>query len=233
MLSKDWITEKHIDFEYKKYVLLAYLKQVTEQFEANNLYPTLSELIAHYRNVIAIKDNTQQLKDSFPQRLEKLDMEKFMLSYKKILEDDSLMAELVSIIDFSIPQFKLHLGEGKKIYDFVEERLNIYSVGIQPLNPMYGYILIKNGAPETDVYEYQITIFQQPDEKFRGIHTTYIKSYAKSFVNTYESIKTDMIRDNKKLANPAAFAVESELKLPLENTLLPIAKRALVKKIQP
>ena len=233
MLSKNWITEKHIDFEYKKYVLLAYLKQVSEQFEVNNLYPTLSELIEHYRNLLSIKDNTLQMKESFPKSLQKFDMEKFILSYQQIIQDDSLMAELESIIDFSIPQMKLQLGEGKKIYDFVEEQLNIYPIGVQPLYPDHGYVFIKNGTPETEVYEYQITIFQQPDEKFRGIHTTFVKSYTKSFVNTYESIKTDLLRENRMIPNPATFAVESELKLPMENTLLPIAKRALVKKIQP
>ena len=38
-LSKDWITEKHIDFEYKKYVLLAYLQEVEKHFEMTSLYP--------------------------------------------------------------------------------------------------------------------------------------------------------------------------------------------------
>ncbi len=90
------------------------------------------------------------------------------------------MAELESIIEFSIPQFQLHITEGKKIYEFIEEQLNIYPIGVQPLYPDHGYIFIKNGNPETKVYEYQITIFQQPDEKFRVIHATYINSYRTS-----------------------------------------------------
>ena len=43
-LSTNWITEKHIDFEYKKYVLLGYLQHVNESFTENKLYPSLSEL---------------------------------------------------------------------------------------------------------------------------------------------------------------------------------------------
>lgn len=231
MLSKNWLTEKHIDFEYKKYVLLAYLKEVSGNFEANRLYPSLSELIEHYRQILSIKENKQHLKDAFPQRLQQLDMERFMVSYEKIIEDDALMSELESIIEYSIPQFKHSLIEGKKIYDFIEEHLVISPVGVMPLYPEQGYLFIKNASADTVVYEFQITIFQQPDEKYRGIHTTYVKSYTKSFINTYEYIKTDMVRENKNLPNPATFAVESELKLPLEQTLLPIAKRALVKKV--
>lgn len=231
MLSKNWLTEKHIDFEYKKYVLLAYLKEVSGNFEANCLYPSLSDLIEHYRLMVAIKENKQQLRDSFPQRLQQFDVKHLMLTYEKMIEDDTLMAELESIIDFSIPQFKHYLAEGKKIYDFIEEHLIIYPIGVMPLTSEQGYLFIKNAETNTAVYEYQITIFQQPDEKFRGIHTTYVKSYAKSFINTYESIKIDLVRENKKFPNPATFAVESDLKLPLEQTLLPIAKRALVKRV--
>ena len=49
-LSPDWITEKHIDFEYKKYVLLAYLQEVNMNFEKTHLYPFLADLVDHYRN---------------------------------------------------------------------------------------------------------------------------------------------------------------------------------------
>ncbi|MBI2271596.1 MAG: hypothetical protein HYU69_14725 [Bacteroidetes bacterium] len=231
MLSKNWLTEKHIDFEYKKYVVLAYIKEVSENFESNRLYPSLSELVEHYRQLISIKENKQHLKDAFPQRMQQVDMERFLISYEKMVEDDALMAELESIIEYSIPQFKHSLSEGKKIYDFIEEQLSILPVGVMPLYPEQGYMFIKNASADTVVYEYQITIFQQPDEKYRGIHTTYVKSYTKNFINTYEYIKTDLVRENKNLPNPAAFAVESDLKLPLEQTLLPIAKRALVKKV--
>jgi hypothetical protein len=231
MLSKNWLTEKHIDFEYKKYVLLAYLKEVDDHFGANCLYPSLSDLIAHYRQIVSIKENKQQLKDAFPQRLQQLNMEHFLLSYEKIIQDDALMSELESIIDYSIPRFKSHLADGKKIYDFVEEHLSISPVGVMPLYPEQGYMFIKNGSSDTSVYEYQITIFQQPEEKYRGIHITYVRSYSRSFTNTYEFIKTDLVRENHKLPNPATFAIESELNLPLEQTLLPIAKRILVKRV--
>ena len=231
MLSKNWLTEKHIDFEYKKYVLLAYLKEVSENFEANRLYPSLAELVEHYRQMVSIKENKQHLRDTFPQRLQQVSLQNLILTYEKMIQDDALMAELESIINFSIPQFLGYLKEGKKIYDFIEEQLVIYPVGVMPLTNEHGYMFIKNASTDTKVYEYQITIFQQPDEKYRGIHTTYIKSYSKNFINTYESIKTELVRENHNLPNPATFAIESELKLPLEQTLLPIVKRALVKKI--
>jgi hypothetical protein len=38
-----------------------------------------------------------------------------------------------------------------------------------------------------------------------------------------------MIRYNKQLPNPAVYAIETILTFPLDETLLPIAKRSLVK----
>jgi hypothetical protein len=65
-LSKNWITENHIDFEYKKYMLLAYLQHVSEDFTETKLYPSLSDLVAHYRNLLSLKESKQNLYDSFP-----------------------------------------------------------------------------------------------------------------------------------------------------------------------
>lgn len=229
-LNKNWITEKIIDFEYKKYLLLAYLKEVSQYFDEKKLYPSLAELIDHYKQLTAIKENKQNLLGAFPQRMHKIDIEKFKIVYEKIIEDDALMSEIESILNYSIPKFEYYLAEGKKIYDAIEEHLHIHPIGVIPLYPEQGYMFLKDGRnTETKVYEYQITIFEQPDEKLRGIHAHFIKSYSRSLINTFESIKTDLIRENHKLPNPAVFAIETEMELPLAETFLPIAKRVLVK----
>lgn len=231
-LGKNWITEKLIDFEYKKYLLLAYLKEVSNNFEANKLYPHLAEVIEHYRQLIAFRDKKQNIADNFPQRMQQVDFENFKIKYEKIIEDDAVMAEIESIISYSIPQFEHYLAEGKKIYDFIEEHLHIFPVGVQPLRPEHGYMFLKDGKDaSTKVYEYQITIFEHPDTRYRAIHTQYVRSYSRSFTNTFELIKTELIRENRNIPNPAAFAVESEMTLPLEETFLPIAKRMLVKRV--
>jgi hypothetical protein len=229
-LSKNWLTEKHIDFEYKKYILLAYLSEVSKEFDSNKLYPWLAELVEHYRQIAAIKENKTNILNSFPKRLSQLDFEKFKVRYEMIIEDDALMDEISQIIDFSIPKFQSHLKEGKKIYDFIEEQLHIFPVGVLPLYGNEGYLMLCDAHnKETYVYEYHITLFEEPEGKFRGINTNYITSYTRSLKNSYESIKTDLVRSFKNLPNPATYAVETELNLPFQETLLPIAKRALVK----
>lgn len=229
-LSKNWITEKYVDFEYKKYVLLGYLQQVSKSFDESKLYPHLNELIMHYKNVIELRENKKSLYDNFTERMLGADMKDFKILYEKILQDDDLMQELETIINFSIPHFEKHMHEGKKIYDFIESKICLIPVGIIPLRTAEGYLFLRNGKQkETRVYNYQITIFESPDERYRGIHTTYVGSYEKNLANTYESIKRDVISYNQHLPNPATYLFETELELPVEPTFLPIAKRMLVR----
>ncbi len=230
LLSVNWITEKHIDFEYKKYLLLGYLQKVSENFTESKLYPSLGELVSHYRNVVALRDNKKNLYESFPERLTGADLSGFKMIYQKMLSDDQVMQEIESILEFSIPQFEKYIAEGRAIYDFIESKMSIAPVGILPLHADEGYLLLKY-APEgnTLVYEYQITIFESPGEKYRGISTQYLCSYSQSIHNTFENIKLELIRYHRKLPNPATYIIESDLQVPLQETLLPLAKRTLVK----
>lgn len=229
-LSDNWLTEKHIDFEYKKYVLLAWLQHVSERFEETRLYPALSELVKHYRNLVSLREQKKQLYGAFPEKLSQADLQQFKLVYDKLTGDDQLMQELEQIIQFSIPRFEQQLSEGKKIYDLLESKLRIQPVGIVPLHTDAGYLFIANGTQkETTVFEYQITIFDQPDERYRAISLQYVAAYERTLRNAYENIKQDLLRYNSHLPNPATYVIESGLTLPLEDTLLPMAKRYLVK----
>jgi hypothetical protein len=160
------------------------------------------------------------------------DIEQFRLIYEKMVQDDALMQEIESILEFSIPQMEVYLREGKKIYDYLEDRLKVFPVGVIPLNSESGYVMLKEGATtDTRVYEFHISIFENPNEKYRGIHLSYLTTYEKSLMNTFESIKSDLLLYNKSLPNPATYVIETDLRIPFEETFLPLAKRTLVKHI--
>ena len=59
----------------------------------------------------------------------------------------------------------------------------------------------------------------------------FIDSYNKSIVNTFENIKLDIIRSIRTLPNPAVYSIFSPFTVPLNETLLPIAKRVLVRQL--
>ena len=49
-LSQTWFADGYIDFELKKYTLLAYLQEINRYFCQNKLYPKLTDIIFHYNS---------------------------------------------------------------------------------------------------------------------------------------------------------------------------------------
>jgi len=229
-LSSNWLTEGLIDAEYKKYILLAYLQEVHRNFDEHRLYPFLSDLIYHYRSLISLQKNKEAVSGHFPKKIEKIDLENFTIEYEKVMNDDVYLDEIETILNFAIPKLQKLLNNGTEIYEFVETKINILPIGIVPLNAGEGYMLISNGnTSETHAYTYRVSIFDNAEEKYRAIKTNFFSNYTRSLINTYENIKIDLIKRNKDLPNPAIFAIQSPYTFPLQETLLPIAKRNLVR----
>jgi hypothetical protein len=231
-LSETWFAEGYIDFELKKYTLLAYLQQVTSYFSESKLYPQLSDVIFHYNNLQALKENKKFLQEQFPKKLTGVQIEKLQLLYEQIIEDDEMMQELEEIINFSAEKLKTTISNGTEIYEFVEEKLNIFPVGLVPLDTNEGYFFLSEGTHRnTMVYQYRLSFFEKHDEKYRAIRTEFVNDWERNMVNTYENIKAELLRNKKDLPNPAVYSIETELSFPISETLLPVAKRSLVRYI--
>lgn len=231
-LSETWFVEGYIDFELKKYTLLAYLQQITRYFNENKLYPQLSDLIFHYNNLVAFKENKKYLQEHFPKKLTGLQIEKLQTLYEQMIEDDELMQELEEIINYSAGEMKTTISSGAEIYEFVEDKMQITPVGLIPLDVQEGYFFLSAGnSKDTRIYHYRLSFFEKRDEKYRTMKTSYVDIWQRSIFYTYENIKHDLIKNNGALANPAVYSIETELSFPIEETLLPIAKRSLVKYI--
>ncbi len=231
-LSETWFADGYIDFELKKYTLLAYLQEVNRHFNANKLYPQLSDLIFHYHNLVAFRENKKFLQEQFPKRLSGIQMEKLQLLYEQMIEDDEIMQELESIINYSVDEMKTAISSGTEIYEFIENKLVIFPVGIIPLDINEGYFFLNEGTGRnTRVYQYRLSIFEKHDEKYRSIRTEFIADWKRNIANSYENIKAELIRTKSGLPNPAVYSIEVNLTFPVEETLLPIAKRSLVRYI--
>jgi len=231
-LSETWFTEGYIDFELKKYTLLAYLQHVNSYFNQNKLYPQLADIIFHYNNIVAFRENRKFLQERFPKQLTEINIKKLQAEYEKLIEDNDLMKELEEIIHYSAEKIKITIHNGTEIYEFVEAKLKIEPVGLIPLDTTEGYLLIRDGRFNTTVaYQYQLTIYEKHDEKYRGLRTDFVSQWMRSVNNSVENIKAELIRNRKELPNPAVYNIETPLVYPMEETLLPIAKRSFVKYI--
>lgn len=229
-LERDWLTQGLMDFEYKKYILLSYLQSVQSCFDEKKLYPYLSDLVFHYRNLQSIKEKKELLFENFPRKIAKADFEKLKLHYQKLVDDDEAMKEIAQILSFAIPTLKDTLNEGKGLYELVEEHLVVEPIGICPLYVNDGYLLVNERAKKTtQVYQYQITIFENSQESYRGIHTKYLETIRRGIGKTFENIKLELVRKYQDLPNPGTYLIDIKLDIPFHETAMPVAKRLFVK----
>ena len=123
-LSETWFADGFIDFELKKYTLLAYLQEVNKYFNEAKLYPQLADVIFHYNNLVAFRDNKKDLQEQFPKKLTGIQIEKLQLLYEQMIEDDELMQELETIMHYSIATMKTTISNGTEIYEMVEQSIS-------------------------------------------------------------------------------------------------------------
>lgn len=226
-LPHDWLTEGWIDFEYKKYVLLAYLQGVNNNFEAYRLFPHLSELTGHYQNATQLKASKEEIQAIFPKKLLGIDAQKKQWVYEKVKESASL-AEIDSILEYALPLFQQTLNQGQTRAADVESQLTFAPVGIVPLHTLEGYLFIYRARmAETDIYQYRIKLFDNQVQRI--VETTYLQTIPKNITMTFEGMKLNLVRQRTDLPNPATYLVESPRDYPLQETLLPLAKKLIVK----
>ena len=228
-LSETWMVDGTIDFEVKKYTLLAYLKKVKQYFDETKIYPQLGDLFFHYNNLTSLKTNKNYLREHFPKRLSGIQIQNLELVYEEMIADSVMMEEIEEIILYASQRFKNAISVGSEIYNFVESKLSINPIGIMPLKNEEGYFFLSSGNKRnTKVYLYRMTLYEKHNEKYRSLSTSFISDWERSVANSYENIKLNLIKNKKEIPNPAVYSIETELVFPLEETLLPIAKRTLV-----
>jgi hypothetical protein len=229
-LSENWITEHLMDFEYKKYILLGYLKQVEEHFNEQKLYPDLSELIAHYKNLIQLKNNTTALENNFKKSIKAVDLENLRLIYQN--SDDESLAELKQIIEFSEPLMATELNKGKTIFDYAEQNILVDHIGIMPIYKNEGYFLLyPYQSKQVIAYNYnfsKVTLLQQ---EVYGLNCSYYSTFSISLSRPVDKIKQEIIYNNPQFPNPPVYLFKAKSLLPNEETFLPIAKRLLYKNL--
>ncbi len=187
-------------------------------------------MIFHYNNIVAFRENKKYLQEHFPKKMTGIQMEKLQMLYQQMIEDDELMQELEDIIHYAAGKMKTTIQNATGIYEFVEEQIEITPIGIIPLDIQEGYFFLSSrNTKETGVYHYRLSIFEKHDEKYRSIRTLFIDNWQRGISHTYENIKSELIRRWKDLPNPAVYAIETGLNFPVDETLLPVAKRSLVK----
>ncbi|MCF0070413.1 hypothetical protein LZD49_08010 [Dyadobacter sp. CY261] len=229
-LDQNWLTEGIFDYEYKKYVLMGYFQHIRDQFTHNRLHPYLPELKQHLDTCVSIQKNKSRIKTGLPKNLTGIDVSTWQLQYEEIHQDDAFMSDLNYILDFAIPRFSKSIEEGTERFSEVEENVRVSPVGIVPLHLQEGYLLfLHTFQPLVSVFQYQLALYNALKERYLKTH--YVETVRIGVGNTVSQIKVDLTKRNRTMPNPATYVVESKYDYPLQETLLPVAERLMLREI--
>ncbi len=231
-LQPDWFTQNWLDAEYQKYVVMAYLQAVQQNFTEHKLCPDLPELRDHYDAGIRFSRGKGTLNAAFPKRVSGVTGPPPRIEYKSEVTDDTFMAEMDAIMEFALPRFQAMLAEGQQRWATIAQSLTLAPVGLLPLRPEEGYLLIHaTNQSETQVYYFCLTLYSDQEPGGRLMQLRFVEAVPRSFVNTVENIKLDLIRRHRHMPNPATFMLESQQTYPVQETLLPIARQLLAQAV--
>ncbi|GAB3809281.1 hypothetical protein GCM10028819_50390 [Spirosoma humi] len=231
-LQPDWFTQNWLDAEYQKYVVMAYLQAVQKNFVEHKLCPDLPELRSHYDAGIRFSRGKGTLNAAFPKRVSRVTGPPPRIEYKSEVTDPSFMEEVDAIMGFALPRFQAMLTEGQQRWLDIANSLILAPVGLLPLRPKEGYLLLHTtDQTETHVYYFCLTLYSDQEPGGRLVQMRFVEAVRKSLVNTVENIKLDLIRRHRHLPNPATFMLESQKSYPIQETLLPIARQLLVQAV--
>lgn len=227
----DLFTSAVHDYERAQYQILSELQHARKAFAQNRIYPHLGALIHLYGTLQTIVQQSESLKDALPGRIKEVDLETQAVVYEKPELSRDQMRVVEELIHWALPHIQAAIEEGRTIYEFVEDNLHLEEVGLVPSYVQEGYLLLPDfEAGQVHILQYSLSIFTGTDERFRSLKTTHLRSVPHSAVRfSPRSLKLALMEENRELPNPATYYFETDLDFPFEPTMLPVAKRKLMR----
>lgn len=219
------------DIELSKYTVLAILRKYSNALHKNRLYPALAELISIKNELELLVEQMSLFDTEFVLNLNFADFQDAPFSEPLNYTEDDLQ-RVFEFITWALPQIQMAIDEGKAIFDFVDENIMLNEVGIMPIYKNEGYFMIPDLKHKLmKIYRFEMSLFSTPENPLRTLKSKLVDliSLNAPETNSPYELKRIITKKFNDLPNPATFCFETNLDFPFVDTILPVAKRKLVR----
>ena len=208
------------DVEAARYRILAGLAETRSAFRSNQISPWLGDLVTVHRGLAALVAGAASVDDRAGSVVD-VDWEAGRLVRRG---PEAPLA--VGLARWALPQIETVITEGRTLYEFVSERAALRAVGVLPPYRDEGFLLVRDESAVC-VLRYQMSPLAAPDGPYRALRTAPVDATLDPLAppTAWKAALAAMAPD---LAAPAAFRLDAEVDLPVDATLVPIAKRKLL-----
>jgi len=223
----DWLEKGPLDLEYKQYKLLAYLKEVDQDWNQYLLYPHLTNVVEYNRLLNLISKNKSEIEELFPKEMVGIDLETKKIIYEVKQQPNEKMGEdIQEIIEWGISRLDEYSQIGIIIYEDIAEDIIVERVGLESNVKDEGYIIFNGDTVK--VYYFNIGRIIMDVDGGRFLFTKKVKEFKRKKFQTTNDIKLEILKESTHLSIPEFYSVEGHRPYPLEETVLPMVKRKIM-----
>ncbi|HKK40017.1 MAG TPA: hypothetical protein VJ949_11410 [Cryomorphaceae bacterium] len=223
-LSNDWLIEPVFDYEYKTYQILAYTSQAEKRFEKSMLFPYLSDIQSHLRNLTLYKQSVLNLENELRTDLIGININQLKLIRQRI-EDDGIMNTLNDVLEFALEKLSSTYQLGISEKEHLMGQINIRPIGLLSPENTGGLILLNN-SKKTRIYKYSYRFIRRPFESdsYKDVITMFLDERTTGRFPNFRELKMQY-RERNEINT---YLIETESEIPVFETLLPVAKEFLL-----
>ena len=233
-LSLDLFTRAVHDVERTQYQILAGLQRAYEAFDNKRIYPYLGQLVHLHRSLTTIIEQSDAFRTAATGTIKNIDLEDREIEYEWPELDGAEMAVVEELIRWALPHIREAVEDGRSVYEFVEDNVELETVGIVPSYLQEGYLMVPDTeSSELHILRYRLSILTDDGERYRALRTTLCKTVERPVgVDLHpSSLKLELVEERRDLPNPATYFTSTAVDIPYEDTLLPVVKRRLIRRL--
>lgn len=222
------------DVELSKYKVLSILRKYSDALHKNKLYPALAELISIKNELELLVEQMSLFDAEFVLNLNFADFADDLPNSDNIDYDEDSLQQVSEFINWALPEIKTAIDEGKAIFDFIDENITLTEIGIMPLYKNEGYFFIPDVKHDLmKIYRFEMSLFSTEENPLRTLKSKLvdlISLQAPEAKSPYE-LKHFLLKKFTDLPNPACYCFDTAVDFPFVETILPVAKRKLVRRL--
>jgi hypothetical protein len=222
------------DIELSKYRVLAILNKYSAALHKNKIFPALAELISIKNELELLMEQIFLFDVEFVLNLNFDDFSEEVAFTNPVSYTEDSLNRVTEFINWALPEINSAINEGKAIFDFVDENMLMHEVGTMPINKNEGYLFIPDVKNELmKIYRFDMALFSTQENPLRTIKSKLVDlvSLQAPEANSPNELKHSLVKKFNDLPNPSCYYFETEIDFPFAETILPVVKRKLVKKL--
>ncbi len=217
------------DKELNQYKILAQLKNYSELFRKNKLYPSFSRLnqINNLLNSLLSEHPILSVPDSIKKTFS---VKKAGINIINRSSENEDTSDTNDIIKWAKPLVEALMTEGQAIYEFVNNNIRIEAIKPEPSYRDEGYLIMPDYKNlQLLLIEYKSSFFDSNNKPVRSLKSKLLKQISIGH-NERSITKLGLILIDKygSLVNPDIFICKTDLDLPFRETLFPVIKSKLI-----